>query len=603
MSAGPWKLLRFVVRIVLRAILLWFLLALLWAFLPSPSREPDGNNDSDYSTAVLRAGKVLTRVYDSKEWHIKSNNRQAFALDYKLDIRDLTLSISGSDKSLPILNETPGQDSTLDITEDIHVVARIGDDGGANLPWFKFADAILLTWWLEKEDLNITLTAYWRREGEDGSLRRMELRVPRMPEPLLSFKIQGNDRGTITAITPAKPASSSPSMTYPIRVAIINAIAPTAVFVNDVFGSAIGMASKSVFNALAVIFIVGMYGFMLLAIVFSLWRCLGGPSFETTVGRMQDRLERHNENERYRVLRIHVITGWLDWLNHSERVQMALDICRHGWHPERERARRADEETDVERGNKAASLPEKGGTGARVFNTLTPSIPPAHQTANLTPKARKKAYEHKMALPRDSGVPTQSFHPDGTPSHPTVLFQNSSPPPLFPQPYSLSGRLLTGDNMKHQSSGGDATATVPLSQNNMDDPNHQALYEKGYEMRKKVVGEDYVAAALEKGSTDFLRPLQQFATESAWGTLWTRPGLEHKTRSLLNLVMLTALGKWIELGTHVRGAVRNGVSEVEIREALLQASAYCGLPAGMEAFRVADRVLNEMQERGEITRG
>jgi len=67
--------------------------------------------------------------------------------------------------------------------------------------------------------------------------------------------------------------------------------------------------------------------------------------------------------------------------------------------------------------------------------------------------------------------------------------------------------------------------------------------------------------------------------------------------------MLTALGKWIELGTHVRGAVRNGVTEVEIREALLQASAYCGMPAGMEAFRVADRVLNEMQEKSEIVRG
>jgi len=67
--------------------------------------------------------------------------------------------------------------------------------------------------------------------------------------------------------------------------------------------------------------------------------------------------------------------------------------------------------------------------------------------------------------------------------------------------------------------------------------------------------------------------------------------------------MLTAMSKWTELGTHVRGAVRNGCSEVEIREALLQASAYCGLPSGMEAFRVADRVLNEMQEKGELVRG
>jgi 4-carboxymuconolactone decarboxylase len=66
--------------------------------------------------------------------------------------------------------------------------------------------------------------------------------------------------------------------------------------------------------------------------------------------------------------------------------------------------------------------------------------------------------------------------------------------------------------------------------------------------------------------------------------------------------MLTALSKWIELGTHVRGAIRNGCTEVEIREALLQASAYCGLPAGMEAFRVADRVLSEMEEKGELVR-
>ncbi|KAH8602653.1 putative 4-carboxymuconolactone decarboxylase [Bisporella sp. PMI_857] len=133
-------------------------------------------------------------------------------------------------------------------------------------------------------------------------------------------------------------------------------------------------------------------------------------------------------------------------------------------------------------------------------------------------------------------------------------------------------------------------------------PPHQSLYSAGYEMRKRVVGEEYVAKALEKGSSDFLRPLQQFATESAWGTIWTRPGLDLKTRSLLNLVMLTALGKWVELGTHVRGAVRNGASEVQIREALLQASAYCGIPAGMEAFRVADRVLDEMEEKGEMKR-
>ncbi|CZS94377.1 related to uncharacterized homolog of gamma-carboxymuconolactone decarboxylase subunit [Rhynchosporium agropyri] len=126
--------------------------------------------------------------------------------------------------------------------------------------------------------------------------------------------------------------------------------------------------------------------------------------------------------------------------------------------------------------------------------------------------------------------------------------------------------------------------SVPLAKNNMDTSHHQALYEQGLEMRKKVVGEEYVAQSLEHGSSDFMRPLQQFATESAWGTIWTRPGLTPRDRSLLNLVMLTAMSKWTELGTHVRGAVRNGCSEVEIREALLQASAYCGLPSGMESF-------------------
>jgi len=137
-------------------------------------------------------------------------------------------------------------------------------------------------------------------------------------------------------------------------------------------------------------------------------------------------------------------------------------------------------------------------------------------------------------------------------------------------------------------------------ENNMDSEAHKEIYRQGLEIRKKVVGEDYVAKALANGGSDFLRPLQQYATEAAWGTIWTRPGLELKTRSLLNLVMLTALAKWTELGTHVRGAIRNGASEVEIREALLQAAAYCGVPAGLEAFNVADKVITEMKQKGEF---
>ena len=87
--------------------------------------------------------------------------------------------------------------------------------------------------------------------------------------------------------------------------------------------------------------------------------------------------------------------------------------------------------------------------------------------------------------------------------------------------------------------------------------------------------------------------VQDAATELAWGHIWTRPGLEPKVRSMLNLAMLTALGKMPELRTHVRGALRNGVTKEEIIEVLLQATIYCGFPAGIDAFRNAREVINE----------
>ena len=93
--------------------------------------------------------------------------------------------------------------------------------------------------------------------------------------------------------------------------------------------------------------------------------------------------------------------------------------------------------------------------------------------------------------------------------------------------------------------------------------------------------------------------MQELATEVGWGYIWARPGLERKTRSLLNLAMLLALGKGTELGVHVRGAINNGATETEIQETLLHASIYAGLPAGLEGFRVAQRVLDEIKaEKG-----
>jgi 4-carboxymuconolactone decarboxylase len=91
----------------------------------------------------------------------------------------------------------------------------------------------------------------------------------------------------------------------------------------------------------------------------------------------------------------------------------------------------------------------------------------------------------------------------------------------------------------------------------------------------------HVDAALARSTSSFSKPLQELVTEVGWGWIWTRPGLERKQRSLLNLGMLCALNRSTELGVHVRGALRNGLSEVEIREALLQVGAYVGLPAGM----------------------
>lgn len=118
------------------------------------------------------------------------------------------------------------------------------------------------------------------------------------------------------------------------------------------------------------------------------------------------------------------------------------------------------------------------------------------------------------------------------------------------------------------------------------------FYERGLAVRKEVVGADYVNKALSEAD-EFSRPLQELVTSYCWGAVWTREGLPRKTRSLLNLVMLTVLNRPHELKIHIRGALRNGCTRVEIREALLQAGVYGGVPAAVDAFRVAKEVLAE----------
>lgn len=128
---------------------------------------------------------------------------------------------------------------------------------------------------------------------------------------------------------------------------------------------------------------------------------------------------------------------------------------------------------------------------------------------------------------------------------------------------------------------------------------HKTLFDAGLKVRTEVAGAKYVEASLAAGSSDFSRPMQEYVTETCWGSIWTRPGLERKTRSLLNIAMLCALNRGEELAVHVRGALNNGASEVEIRETLLQAAGYCGFPAGIQGFKIAERVVKEWKKESE----
>lgn len=116
------------------------------------------------------------------------------------------------------------------------------------------------------------------------------------------------------------------------------------------------------------------------------------------------------------------------------------------------------------------------------------------------------------------------------------------------------------------------------------------LFEKGLEIRREVLGAEYVDANLA-GADDFLMGFQRLLTEWAWGYAWSRPGLDRKTRSMLNLAILTALGRPQELGIYVKGALASGVSVAEIREVLIHATVYCGTPAGRQAFLAAHAAL------------
>ena len=123
------------------------------------------------------------------------------------------------------------------------------------------------------------------------------------------------------------------------------------------------------------------------------------------------------------------------------------------------------------------------------------------------------------------------------------------------------------------------------------------LYDRGLATRREVLGDEYVDRALEQ-ATAFSAPFQELVTEYCWGAVWGRPGLDRRTRSLINIGMISALNRPKELTTHLRAALRNGCTPEEIREALLQTAIYCGVPAALDGFRLAEDVLDEAEAEG-----
>jgi 4-carboxymuconolactone decarboxylase len=147
--------------------------------------------------------------------------------------------------------------------------------------------------------------------------------------------------------------------------------------------------------------------------------------------------------------------------------------------------------------------------------------------------------------------------------------------------YTIGGRI-----------SGTGQLRIPSGENLLN----KKTYEEGMAVRREVLGADYVDRAMASAD-QFTRVLYEFVTEWCWGAIWTRPGLSRKTRSLINLAMLTALNRPHEIKLHVRGALNNGVTREEMTEVFLQAGVYAGVPAAVDAFRAAKEVFDTVDEK------
>ncbi|CAG9274444.1 4-carboxymuconolactone decarboxylase [Paraburkholderia unamae] len=131
----------------------------------------------------------------------------------------------------------------------------------------------------------------------------------------------------------------------------------------------------------------------------------------------------------------------------------------------------------------------------------------------------------------------------------------------------------------------------------MNEAKRSEKFERGLATRRAVLGDEYVAKALDS-ATEYNWPMQQLVTEYCWDEIWNRPGLSRRDRSLLNLGMISALGRMTELKAHVRGAINNGWTREELREVFMQVMVYCGVPAAVDSFRVVQEVIADLESAG-----
>ncbi|KAL6692622.1 hypothetical protein J3F84DRAFT_103078 [Trichoderma pleuroticola] len=288
---GPWKLCRIVWRLFLSILSAWLLLALLWALLPFPSGEQDINNGADYATKTLLGGKILRRVY-WKSAQVPDGSRQGFALDYQLNISSRTLAVSGLEKPIDIFRHASAEGNGH--TEEVSATARAGDTDGANLPWFAEADALLLFWQIHQEYATVPLRLVWSaQEAED--VQKFDILLndrEHGDDALLSLTMKGNHTSTIRASFSPQPRSSSPSNTYPLRAAIIRALAPFSILLAAVFEALAGL-----FGILASWIFKGICLGLVVSSVAAIYMCYSGKRPHDLVDMVGDEVQKVRDSE------------------------------------------------------------------------------------------------------------------------------------------------------------------------------------------------------------------------------------------------------------------------------------------------------------------